>query len=343
MSLIRGTSLLGFTELVEELGGAPDLARDLLREAHLPVGSVGDHDSFVSYRGVVAVLELAAAATGADDFGRRLALRQGLDILGPLGVAARTAATVGAALGAIEQYMAVYSPAIAVSVTAAPDERLARFEWRIIADRPPPHRQSAELALGVSLRVFRLLAGDDFRPVAVHLRHDEPAGGSDHGDYFGCPVRFGSSGYGFSFHRSTLERPLSSDSSVHAVVSEYLGSIAPSSSSATEPVVRLIRRMLATGGPDLALVAEQLALHPRTLQRQLAAGGTSFATLVDEVRRTEAERYLRETTMPLSQLSGVLGFSEQSALSRACRRWFGCAPSVVRRGQATSHAGTTAG
>ena len=45
----------------------------------------------------------------------------------------------------------------------------------------------------------------------------------------------------------------------------------------------------------------------------------------------EAERYLRDTDMPLGQLSGALGFSEQSALSRACRRWFSASPSELRR------------
>ncbi|MGN6724025.1 MAG: helix-turn-helix domain-containing protein, partial [Marmoricola sp.] len=52
---------------------------------------------------------------------------------------------------------------------------------------------------------------------------------------------------------------------------------------------------------------------------------------VDDVRRAEAERYLRDTDMPLGQLAGVLGFSEQSVLSRACRRWFGASPTQVRR------------
>jgi AraC-like DNA-binding protein len=247
-------------------------------------------------------------------------------------VAARTAATVGAALASIEQYLAVYSPAIAVWVDASPGERLASFGWRIVADRPPPHRQAAELGLGVSVRVFKLLAGDDFRPVSVQLRHRAPLGTSDHEDYFGCPVRFGSPAYGFSFRRETLARPLSSDGSVHAVVREYLSSIAlPTSAGSTDPVERLIRRMLPTGGLELGLVADQLALHPRTLQRQLAAQGTSFGALVDHVRRGEAERYLGETAMPFAQLAGILGFSEQSALTRACRRWFGATPTQVRR------------
>ena len=329
MSLIRGTALLGFAELVDELGGDAD---ELLTRAHLTRQSIGDHDTFVSYRSVTGVLEAAALATGAGDFGRRLGARQGLEILGPLGVAARTAPTVGEALQAIEQYMTFYSPALAVGVHPGPGEARATFEWRILDERPPVHRQAAELALGVSCRVFRLLAGDDFLPSTVQLRHEPLADRADYVAHFGCPVEFSAPLYGIQLPAAMLGRPLESDSAVHAVVQDYLNTIvAPTESTTTGEVVKLIRRMLPTGALDLDLVAAQLAQHRRTLQRQLAAQGTSFGQLVDEVRREEAERYLRDTDMPLGQLAGVLGLSEQSALSRACRRWFGATPTEVRR------------
>lgn len=329
MSLVRGTSLQGFTSLVRELGADPVV---LLERAHLSPSTVGDHDSFVSYRSVVAVLEAAAQQTGAGDFGRRLATRQGLEILGPLGVAARTAPTVGAGLQAVEQYMCVYSPALAVGVRASAGDPVAAFEWRIVAERPPAHRQAAELALGVACRVFRLLAGEDFLPTSVQLRHEALTDRSAYVDYFGCPVEFSTATYGFRFPAAVLARPIQADGAVHSVVHDYLSTIVvPTGSTTADAVVRLIRRMLPTGGLDLDLVADQLAQHRRTLQRQLAAQGTTFADLVDQVRRDEAERYLRDTDMPLGQLSGVLGFSEQSALSRACRRWFGSSPSQVRR------------
>src|SRR6266536_3673998 len=187
MSLVRGTSLQGFPELVTELGGDP---AGVLALAHIPTDAVGDQDSFISDRAVIAALETAAAATGTPDFGRRLAMRQGIEILGPVGVAARTAATVGAALQAIDQYMSVYSPALRATIDAQPTERHARFDWRLVSDRPPPHTQTAELALGVALQVFRLLAGPDFTPVSVHLRHEPLTGAKDYTRYFGCPVRF---------------------------------------------------------------------------------------------------------------------------------------------------------
>lgn len=329
MSLIRGTALQGFVELVDELGGDPD---ELLTRAHLTRAAIGEHDTFISYRSVTGVLEAAALATGAGDFGRRLAMRQGLEILGPLGVAARTAPTVGEALQAIEQYMTFYSPALAVGVRPGPGPTSATFEWRLLAERPPVHRQAAELALGVSCRVFRLLAGDDFLPTVVQLRHEPLADRADYVAYFGSPVEYSAPRYGIQFPVVMLARPLKSDSAVHAVVQDYLNTIVvPTESTTAGEVEKLIRRMLPTGALDLDLVAAQLAQHRRTLQRQLAAQGTTFGRLVDDVRRDEAERYLRDTDMPFGQLAGLLGLSEQSALSRACRRWFDATPSEVRR------------
>ena len=141
---IRGTSLLGYQELVQELGGDP---RVVLAEARIPPAAVGSHDKFIDYRRVIHALEGAAAATGAPDFGRQLALRQGVEILGPVSVAARTAPNVGAALQAIDQYMSVYSPAVAVQVRVGEDG-LARLEWETRANRPPPHRQGPNSASG---------------------------------------------------------------------------------------------------------------------------------------------------------------------------------------------------
>ncbi len=329
MSFIRGTALLGFRELARDLGADPDR---LLRAAHVPIDAVGDQDSFISYRGVVAVLESAAAATKALDFGRQLAMRQGIEILGPVGVAARTASTVGAALAAIEQYMSVYSGAVSVTIDADATQPNARLQWRITESRVPPHAQSAELSIGVSVRVLRLFTDPEFVPTEVRFRHQPRGPVADYQRYFGCPVTFERSSHCLVFPRSVLTRPLAADSAVHDVVREYLNTIAVHAGDNTvEPVRLLIRRILPTGRLTRDLVAAQLALHPRTLQRHLEARGTSFDRLVDDVRREEVERHLRESDIPLAQLAGIVGYTEQSALTRSAKRWFGTSPSAVRR------------
>lgn len=329
MSLIRGTALLGFPELVAELGCS---AEPLLLAAGIEPTSVGDPDAFISYRSTIDLLESASETTMSPDFGRKLATRQGIDILGPVGVAARTAPTVGAALAAIGQYLSVYSPAITTTVEPAPIRIHARFVFTIVLDRLPEHGQAIELSLGVALRTFRLLIGRDYRPVTVHLPHRPIGPLREYAHYFGTHVRFDEPFAAFTINRADLALPLQSDSEVHTIVQRYLRSVAPAhGDDLCEPVRRMIRRMLPAGGAALEPIATQFAMHPRTLQRRLADEEASFAGLVEEVRRDVVAHYLRTTQLPLSQLAAVVGYSEQSALTRSCQRWFGTSPSAYRR------------
>jgi AraC-like DNA-binding protein len=322
MSSIRGTSLTGFPDLVRELGGDPG---PLLAAAGVAGDAVGEHGRFVRYRGVVIAVESAAVVTGTPDFGRRLALRQGLDVLGPLAAVARTAPTAGLAFRAIHQYMALYSPAIVVPIDELPGTGLVRLRFEIAVDGLPAHRQVTELSIAATVRAFRVVIGADFVPVSVHLPHDALGPSDEYRRYFGCPVRFAEPFGGFVLRADDLARPLRSDSAVHDVVQQYLSSLTPgfAGGAVTGPVRTLVRRLLPTGNLDRGLIAGHLSLHPRTLQRRLAAEGTTYARLVDDVRREEAERYLRDTDIPLGRLAGLLGYSEQSVLTRSCHRWFG--------------------
>jgi len=329
MSLIRGTALLGYPELVAEIGGDPTA---LLSATGIPLSSVGDYEAFLGYLAAVTAVESAARVTSTPDFGRRLALRQGVEILGPVGAAARTAPTVAAAFDSIVQYLAFYSPAITATVDTADDDRYSRMEFHIAVGPLPDHRQSMELSLGVALRVFRLLIGPDFQPVTVHIPHHPMTPAADYRRYFGCRPRFAEPIAGFTFRSTDLARRVSADSDIHNAVRAYLDTVAPPGMPNTTETVRLlIRHLLPTGGLELAVVARQLSMHPRTLQRRLANAATSFEDLVDDVRRERARNLLRDTDMPMGQLAATLGYSEQSVLTRACQRWFGRTPSQQRR------------
>ena len=219
MSLIRGTALLGYADLVTELGADADR---LLRAAGVPAASIGNPEAYLGYRNVIRAVESAAKMTGTPDFGRLLARRQGIEILGPVGAAARTARTVAAALVAVSQYLVVYSPAIAITLETADDERFARMEFGILLDDLPDHRQTIELSLGVALRIFRLLAGPDFHPVTVHLPHDPLTSRREYVRYFGGRPRFAEPFAGFTVRSADMARPVFADGGVHAAVRAYL-------------------------------------------------------------------------------------------------------------------------
>jgi AraC-like DNA-binding protein len=95
-------------------------------------------------------------------------------------------------------------------------------------------------------------------------------------------------------------------------------------------VAERARQLLPIGQCSVEAIADQLAMHPRTLQRRLATEGMSCQDVIDRERRTLAARYLGEPRLHLGQVAGLLGYTEQSALNRSCRRWFGKTPREYR-------------
>ena len=58
--------------------------------------------------------------------------------------------------------------------------------------------------------------------------------------------------------------------------------------------------------------------------------GHTFEAIKDEARRDLAQRYLSQPDLPLTQITALLGYSEQSAFGRSCRRWFDMTPREAR-------------
>ncbi|WP_234390847.1 AraC family transcriptional regulator [Nocardia suismassiliense] len=82
--------------------------------------------------------------------------------------------------------------------------------------------------------------------------------------------------------------------------------------------------------PGMDLIAARLHVDPRTLRRNLAAEGTSFRELADEVRAALAAELLG-TGLPVAAVAARLGFHDAAGFSRAYRRWTGETPGRARR------------
>lgn len=328
MAVIRGTALTNYHQLVAELGGD---SKRLLAGVHIPFGDVGRHDRFISLANGARLLEETAAELETPDFGRQLALRQGIDILGPVGLAARTAANVAEAFAIFDTFMAAYSPAISVRIAAHPDPALRRFEFEYLLDPAPPQAQAIELSLGVTLRVLHHFLGGRYRPVAVHLPHPALTVTAQYQDYFGCAPRFSEPVAGFTLRAVDLQRTLPTDRLAHQTAVDYLARTRAGRSHPTTYVVRtLIRQLLPTGATTLADIALQMGLHPKTLQRRLRAEGATFQQIADQTRRDITEKLLLDQELTLDHICRQLGYAEQSVLTRSCRRWFGTTPSGYR-------------
>lgn len=54
--------------------------------------------------------------------------------------------------------------------------------------------------------------------------------------------------------------------------------------------------------------------------------GTSFREILENVRRDRYELLKEQGMHTQVQIAGLLGYSEQSAFSRAYKKWYGSAP-----------------
>jgi AraC-like DNA-binding protein len=78
--------------------------------------------------------------------------------------------------------------------------------------------------------------------------------------------------------------------------------------------------------PDVDAVARRLAVSERTLRRRLADEGTSFRTLVEEVREALAEELLATGSLSVEQVARRLGYAETASFTHAFTRWKGVSP-----------------
>lgn len=78
--------------------------------------------------------------------------------------------------------------------------------------------------------------------------------------------------------------------------------------------------------PGMDEVAAALATTPRNLRRLLAAEGTRFRALSDEVSQTIAEELLSSGHTTVEEVAVRLGYNEVSSFSNAFRRWTGRSP-----------------
>ncbi len=78
-------------------------------------------------------------------------------------------------------------------------------------------------------------------------------------------------------------------------------------------------------------IARRLGISPRSLRQHLAAAGTSFRQLRNDIREHFATLYLSDTSVPLESIGEKLGFSDQASFTKAYRAWTGKTPGDVRR------------
>jgi AraC-like DNA-binding protein len=330
-SLVRSAGLQKFRESVASLGGDAEV---YARRAGLPLEALDTDELLIEARMLATVLEIAAADLRCQDLGLRVGQAQDFGMLGPLSVAIQNSPSVSQALECTSRYMFVHARDMSVSLISDPDGAPGVVAVRYSFGpgvRPLP--QATDMTMLFFHRAVRFLVDGDYGLRSVDLPHRPLAGRKRYEQAFGAPVRFDRDAALLRAPASLLARTLDGvDEMLRTLALAYLArQPRVAGPVATGKVRAILDQSLGTGSIELVDVAKVMAVHPRTLQRQLASEGASFASILDGVRRARARIYLTTTDMPLAQVCDLLGFSEPAVLTHCARRWWGRTPTALRQ------------
>lgn len=318
---------------IVQAGTGPETPEELLASVGLPP-EVEPAQALQEFVGADAYYDLIERMAGPDDHAFPFRYAEGFepDAMGALGLSMKTAGTVGDALQRLVRYILVLTDTLEYELVEEDGGR------RIVLLGRPHHRRGARLAnecaLGAITSFVRAAVGSRVAPAAVSFRHAWPGSDAPHQAFFGCPVRFGAQWDAVHLDdRLLATRTRLADEGLSTYLLHQLDDLhrQRGERSLVAQVRSAVTDSLPDGLPSRAAVARRLALSERTLHRRLAEEGVSFQQLANTARREAAEALLADDRHTLTDVAYLTGFADQSAFTRAFKRWTGLTPQAHRR------------
>jgi len=328
--LARSASLIGYPELVRELGGNPE---HLMGKVGLDIHLLDDFDQMMSSDALSALLDLSSTTLNCPCFGLLLSQRQGISILGPVGLIMRQQATFLDAISALQKYLHLHSEAGSFNLEVVDDLAIIKYFSNVSgADQS---RQITDLSLGVGCNVVRLYSGKAWKPRAVYFQHKMPPDLSPYTMVFRSPVSFEQEFSGLVFDAKILSSTVDSfEPEMQRFLGNYLDGLdREKSQDIVQQAKVIIRGLLPKGYCSLKEVASLMGFKERSLQRRLKLEGFTFQVILDQVRQEIAKDLMSESNINLTNMAQRLGYAELSVFSRAFKVWFGVSPSKYFKGQ----------
>ena len=325
--LIRGACLTDYVEVAHSVGLDP---YRMVEAVGLPSASLKDPDLKISLPAFIRLLEASAKAASIDNFGLRLSERRLLSNLGPVGLMAREQPTVRKAMEALAHYIGLHSDGIILRLEDQDD--LVVISPVVSAQRGVPMRQATELSVGVVFRTLQISLGGAWKPQVVSFTHGPPRNRDVHLKIFGSRVEFGQGSNAIVCRARDLQKPIpTSDPIMARYIKQYLELIGGRTDAMTSGNVReFVWMLLPAGRCSIEHIAEHMGVDRRTIHRRLRHEGTTFSSIVEDVRTEMVGRYLEDRNRPLYLMAQMLGFSALSTFSRWFRDRYGCSASQWR-------------
>ena len=265
-------------------------------------------------------------------FSARVGQQMKMDDYGVLGLSWKTASTAGEIFERCERYFQLLSNTYVFKVEKEVDlSRVYLFR--------DAYRRGVELSneatFSATVVVLQAMTETPIAPVGVYFKHGVPKDLTSYKEAFNCPIHFNHDHNIMVYKTVDLDtRTAKADLSINKFllerVEEETKGMEISSIKIASDVELLIKDALPSGIPSIIQIGEYMGMSSRTLTRRLSENGFTFRELVKQTQEKISKDLLKHSSSTVSEIAFQTGFSEQSAFSRAFKRWTGQSPLEYR-------------
>lgn len=329
--MVRAGPILALPGVLRTLGVEPSA---VLAEIDLTESFFDDPENTLAMATAGRLLGLCAERTGCEHFGLLVGQHGAASSLGALGYLMQSSKTAREALNAFVRHLDVQDQGGTVWVEDF-DNAHSILGYTLFDAEIEHLDQILACAIAIGTNILRSLLGPPWHPDEVLFAFARPTRVGPYRRFFGVLPRFDADRTGIVFQSRLLRAPVpGADLLLHKLMEERVREL---KRSADDDIVTRIRRLLRTMviSPDCSVsaAADRIGVHRRTLNRKLAAAGTTFHREREDACREVACQLLENTRMAAAEIAEILGYADSAAFSRAFHRWTGTAPARWRAGR----------
>lgn len=324
-------SLLGIGALFAELGQHGVAAERLLQGTGLSAQQLDDPQARITQAQKLTVFRNALRLSPVPDIGLRAGARQRLADFGVYGYALVTCRTFGDAVALGIKHVRLAGPVLEKRFRV--DGDTAIFDAYDVLDLGEVLPLATEFWFASIHRLATCVLERPMPSRRLRLPYPRPAHAAAYERLFACPVEFDADAMQWHFDATLLSVPCPNANPITTrLCTQFCERMLASLPDDTE-LLRGIRAACLDGRgefPTADEMAARLGLSVRTLHRRLAEQGLPYQRILDGVRRTLAIEFLENTSLPVEEIAGRVGYSEASNFRKAFRKWTGRAPAHFR-------------
>jgi AraC-like DNA-binding protein len=204
--------------------------------------------------------------------------------------------------------------------------------WPFVPDERPPGLMF-DATFAILVEFGRRGTMTKLRPKRLELSRPEERG-TGLADFFGCPIKYRCPRDKLVLNVADVELPFvtHNEELVKMLAREFDQQLKTRElkQSTIGSVKWVLRRLLSGTRPDVHVVAKELGMSERTLQRRITEEGMTFRQLLNDTRKELIREYLSDDSVEITDAAFLVGFENTNSFYRAFRSWEGKTPAQWR-------------